>query len=58
MNSSNNTTTVPDTATSIKTSTTPAPSANITSYSSATQFEQVKHLMSEKPLRPPVRPSN
>ncbi len=35
----------------------PATAANLTFGAVAVPFEQVKHLLSDKPLRPPVRPT-
>lgn len=52
------TVTIPGRAVVIRTSTPPTEGAKVTSYTSHTmaeQFEQLKHLLSERPLRPPVR---
>jgi hypothetical protein len=54
---SDNTVTVPGKAIVQTTSTRPADNAKITSHTTAATFEQVKHLFSQKPLRPPVRHS-
>jgi hypothetical protein len=52
---SDNTVTVPGKAIVQTTNTKPPEGATITSFTTAATFEQVKHLLSKKPLRPPVR---
>jgi hypothetical protein len=51
---SENTVTKPGHVVIIKTAT-PTTDGRPTSHTTVTDFTQVKHLLSEKPLRPPVR---
>jgi hypothetical protein len=50
------TATVPGKSSIIKTTFVPATSAKLTSHTTADSLEQTKSLLSDKPLRPPVRP--
>jgi hypothetical protein len=53
---SENTNTAPGHAVVVKTTTPPPAGARMTSHTTVADFEKVKHLLSDKPLRPPVRP--
>jgi hypothetical protein len=53
---SENTNTAPGHVVVIKTATLPPEGAPLTSHTTIAEFEKVKHLLSDKPLRPPVRP--
>jgi hypothetical protein len=55
---SENTNTAPGHAIVIKTATAPPEGTRLTSHTSVADFEKVKHLLSDKPLRPPVRPQH
>lgn len=46
---------VPGKHLSIKTTTKTSTTDELTTHSSVMKFDEVKHLLSEKPLRPPVR---
>ncbi len=52
---SENTTSVPGKHVTIRTTTKPSTTDELTSHSSVMKYEEVKHLLSGKPLRPPVR---
>jgi hypothetical protein len=51
------TVTVPGRPSVVKINTTSSSGAKPTSHTSAANYEQVKHLLSDKPLRAPARPS-
>lgn len=53
---SENTVSVPGRHVVVKIRNKPSDSAKLTSSTSVSDFESVKHLLSDKPLRPPLRP--
>lgn len=52
---SENTISVPGKHVTITTTTKPSTTDELTSHSSVMNYEEVKHLLSDKPLCPPVR---
>ncbi len=55
---SENTVTAPGKATVMKVTTAPSAGNKTTVFTSVAEFNKIKSLLSNKPLRPPARPAN